>query len=154
MGNIITRHDREYILESILYPNKQIAPGFESVLVRTKDGQAYAGILKNENANDLTLNSSEDGVYSLIKVTKANIQSRERGLSAMPEGLNRSSPRKTSAIWLNFWLRSNKSRPAIPIINCGFVLPGEYCLAAPAANQKPAIQINYGNHQTTGHFSR
>ena len=89
LANIITRHDREYILESILYPNKQIAPGFESVVVRTKDSQAYVGILKSEDAKELTLSCSEDGVYSLVKVPKANIQSRERGLSAMPEGLNR-----------------------------------------------------------------
>ena len=31
LAGIITRHDREYILESILFPNKQIAAGFERV---------------------------------------------------------------------------------------------------------------------------
>jgi quinoprotein glucose dehydrogenase len=89
LGGISTRHDREYILESILYPNKQIAPGFESVLVRMKDGRVFAGILKSENADELVLNSSEDGVYSLVKVPKAGIQSREHALSGMPEGLGR-----------------------------------------------------------------
>ncbi len=89
LGGIITRHDREYILESILFPNKQIAPGFESLLVRMKDGRVFAGILKSENADELVLNSSEDGVYSLVKVQKAGIQSREHALSGMPEGLGK-----------------------------------------------------------------
>jgi quinoprotein glucose dehydrogenase len=89
LGGIITRHDREYILESILYPNKQIAPGFESLLVRMKDGQVYAGILKSENADELVLNTSEDGVYTLVKVKKAGVQSREHALSGMPEGLGK-----------------------------------------------------------------
>lgn len=89
LAGIITRHDREYILESILFPNKQIAQGFESVVVKTRDGQVYAGILKNEDATQLVLNSSEDGVYTLIKVKKADVQSRVHGLSAMPEGLGK-----------------------------------------------------------------
>ncbi len=89
LAGIITRHDREYILESILFPNKQIAQGFESVVVKTKDGQAYAGILKSENAGELVLNTSEDGVYTLIKVKKSDVQSRQHGLSAMPEGLGK-----------------------------------------------------------------
>ena len=39
LTGIITRHDREYILESILFPNKQIAPGFESVILAKNEGR-------------------------------------------------------------------------------------------------------------------
>jgi quinoprotein glucose dehydrogenase len=80
-----TRQNREYILESLILPNKQVAAGFESVLVTLKNGMAYAGVLKSENDNELVLNSPEDG---LLKLKKADIASRVRGLSAMPEGLN------------------------------------------------------------------
>ncbi len=79
------KKDRNYLLESILFPNKQIAPGFESVLVTTKNGAQYAGIAKNENAGELVLNSPEDGI---VIIKKADIKARERGLSAMPEGIN------------------------------------------------------------------
>jgi quinoprotein glucose dehydrogenase len=65
-------------------PNKQIAPGFESVLVTLKNGSAYAGVLKSENTNELVINSPEDGV---VTVNKIDIQSREKGLSPMPEGM-------------------------------------------------------------------
>ncbi|MCI0537643.1 MAG: hypothetical protein L0Z50_20705, partial [Verrucomicrobiales bacterium] len=45
----------------------------------------YAGIAKNENAGELVLNSPEDGI---VIIKKADIKARERGLSAMPEGIN------------------------------------------------------------------
>jgi len=82
MAGLGQRQTREYILESILYPNKNIAPGFESVLVTLKNGTSYAGILKLESATELVINSPEDG---LLTVKKADIQARDRGLSAMPE---------------------------------------------------------------------
>jgi quinoprotein glucose dehydrogenase len=75
------KNPREYILESILLPNKKIAAGFDSVLVKLKDGAAYAGIVKSENDTTLEINSPEDG---LIKVDKSKIESRTPGLSPMP----------------------------------------------------------------------
>src|SRR5262249_44054948 len=82
LKGIGSRKTREYLLESITFPNKQIAAGFESVLVTMQNGAVYAGVLKNENATELVLNSPEDG---LLNLKKAEIKARERGLSAMPE---------------------------------------------------------------------
>jgi quinoprotein glucose dehydrogenase len=76
--------DRSYILESIVFPNKNIAEGFQSVLVTTKDGTSFAGVVKSETDAELVLNSPEDGI---VKVKKADITARERGISSMPEGL-------------------------------------------------------------------
>jgi len=84
LTGIGAKKDRDYILESIILPNKQVAPGFENVVVTTKKGITYAGVLKRETDSDLTLSSLEDG---LTTVAKADIKSRERGLSAMPEGV-------------------------------------------------------------------
>jgi quinoprotein glucose dehydrogenase len=84
LTHIGSKKDRAYILESIVLPNKQIAQGFETLLVTTKDGTSYAGVVKSENDKELVLNSPEDGI---VKINKANITSRDRGLSAMPEGL-------------------------------------------------------------------
>ena len=41
--------------------------------------------MKSETAADLVLLSAEDG---LVKVSKANIQIRKKGLSSMPAGLH------------------------------------------------------------------
>jgi quinoprotein glucose dehydrogenase len=75
---------REHILESLVLPNKQIATGFESLIIVTKDGTSYVGIAQSENDSQLVLNSPEDGV---VTIKKADITVRERGLSSMPEGL-------------------------------------------------------------------
>jgi len=85
LSGIIKRHDREYILESILFPNKQIAPGYESVTVQTKSGPAYAGILKSQDGNELKLFSIEDN--ALVTVPMSDIQKQVKGQSAMPEGM-------------------------------------------------------------------
>jgi quinoprotein glucose dehydrogenase len=84
MAGLGARMTREAILESILLPNKAIAPGFENVLVALKDGTTYAGLLKSESDSELTINSPEDG---LITVRTADVQARDRGLSSMPEEL-------------------------------------------------------------------
>ena len=68
----------------MVYPNRQVAAGFENLLVQTRTGTAYAGVLKSENDQELVINSPEDG---LVTIRKSDIQSRQKGLSAMPEGL-------------------------------------------------------------------
>jgi quinoprotein glucose dehydrogenase len=75
---------REYLLEAIVLPNKEVAAGFESVVIDMKDGASYAGLVKSETDTELVLNSPEDGVMTL---KKSEINSRQRGLSAMPEEL-------------------------------------------------------------------
>ncbi len=85
LTGIITRHNREFILESILFPNKVIAPGYESVLVEMKTGQSYAGIVKSQDDQQLSLFSIEDN--ALVKLKKSDIKSMVKGQSPMPEGL-------------------------------------------------------------------
>ncbi len=84
LSHVGGQKDRQYFLESVLIPNKQIAPGFESVLVTLNNGALYAGVLKSENANELVINSPEDG---LVTVKKSDLKTREKGLSPMPEGM-------------------------------------------------------------------
>jgi quinoprotein glucose dehydrogenase len=75
---------REYLLEAMIFPNKAIASGFENVLVTMKNGANHAGLVKGETETELQLESPEDGP---LKLAKADIASRQRGLSAMPEDL-------------------------------------------------------------------
>ena len=84
LDGLASRQPREYLLESIVFPNKQIAPGFETAMVSMKNGAAYAGVVKRENDASLVLLSPEDGEVSL---KKSDIASRDKGLSGMPEGL-------------------------------------------------------------------
>ncbi len=81
---IAKTRNREYLLESIVLPNKAMAAGFENVLVTMKIGAIHAGLVKGETEAELRLESPEDGP---LKLTKADIASRQRGLSAMPDDL-------------------------------------------------------------------
>ncbi|MDA1277662.1 MAG: HEAT repeat domain-containing protein [Verrucomicrobia bacterium] len=54
LDGIGTRQNREYLLESMIHPNAKIAPGFESLIVQLTDGTTRTGILKKEDASELT----------------------------------------------------------------------------------------------------
>ena len=76
------RGNRDYILESITFPNAKIATGFENVQVVRNDGTSATGIVKRETEEELDLYSLEDG---LVTVKKADIKLRMQTLSGMPD---------------------------------------------------------------------
>ena len=82
LTGIGSRQKREYLLESIVDPNKEIAKGFESVVLGLANGQVVAGIVKAEDAKELKLMTAE---AKLLTVAKKDIEERTRGKSAMPE---------------------------------------------------------------------
>jgi quinoprotein glucose dehydrogenase len=78
------RQTREYILESIVNPNHQIAQGFESVVLATSDGKVVTGILRGEDDKEVRLMTPEG---QAITVPKDDVEDRKRGPSAMPADL-------------------------------------------------------------------
>jgi quinoprotein glucose dehydrogenase len=86
LAGIGSRQKRDYLLESIVVPNKQIAKGFETVVLTLKNGKSQTGVLKSEDAREVRLMTA-DG--QLIAVLKNQIDERETGKSAMPEDLTK-----------------------------------------------------------------
>lgn len=84
LDGVGTLRSRHYLLESILFPSRQLAPGYETVLVTLHNGQELAGIVRAEDEQTVTLTGTEEGD---LRLDKMNIRTRTRGLSAMPEGL-------------------------------------------------------------------
>ena len=84
LNGIGTRQKRDYLLESIVFPNKQIAKGFEGVRILTLDGKVISGVLRSENEKVVNVMTPE-GV--LVAVKKEDIDSRKVDKSAMPEDL-------------------------------------------------------------------
>jgi quinoprotein glucose dehydrogenase len=82
LAGIGTRQKREYILESIVDPNKEIAKGYETVLVELKSGQIVVGVLREETATELRLLTAEG---KPVTVAKSQVEERTRGKSVMPE---------------------------------------------------------------------
>ena len=74
---------REYLLEAIVYPNKAIAQGFDSIMITLKDDTDVSGVLRGETADEVIV-AQPGGV--IAKVKKSDIASRRTGLSGMPEG--------------------------------------------------------------------
>jgi quinoprotein glucose dehydrogenase len=75
------RLTREQILESIVFPNAQITPGYENLLITMKGGAVHAGLLRKEDAEYIYIDSAEDGP---LRVPKAEIDNLDLGLSSMP----------------------------------------------------------------------
>jgi len=75
---------RDYLLESIVEPNKQIAKGFETAILEMADGKVYAGIIKKDDEQHLQL-QQPDG--QIVVIDKSQIEERATGKSGMPEDL-------------------------------------------------------------------
>ena len=84
LSHVSAQKDRRYLLESIVFPNRQIAQGYESVMVTLKNDESYAGVFKSENDNELVINTPQSG---LVTVKKRDIETRQKSLSPMPEGM-------------------------------------------------------------------
>jgi quinoprotein glucose dehydrogenase len=86
LTGIGTRQKRDYLLESLVAPNKQIAKGFETVVLTLKNGTTRIGVLKTEDAREVRLMTAEG---QLLVVRKDQIDERETGKSAMPEDVTK-----------------------------------------------------------------
>jgi quinoprotein glucose dehydrogenase len=75
---------REYLLESIVEPNKTIAKGFETIVITRDDGRALSGIVKTQSDQELTLITPE---ATTITIPTDEILERTTGQSAMPADL-------------------------------------------------------------------
>jgi quinoprotein glucose dehydrogenase len=84
LAGIGAKQTREYLLESIVDPNRQIAKGFETVVLTLKNGKVETGVLKAEDAKEVHLMTAE---AKLVVVSKDQIDERRTGKSAMPEDI-------------------------------------------------------------------
>ncbi|MCW5557287.1 MAG: c-type cytochrome, partial [Verrucomicrobiae bacterium] len=86
VGSRLSRPD---LLESVVTPNARLAAGFEPVVLTLTDGTELTGTVRAESGDGLTVEvlDPETGESASRILPKATIRSRERGSSAMPEGL-------------------------------------------------------------------
>jgi putative heme-binding domain-containing protein len=73
-----------YIVESVLLPNKKVKEGYNSVQITLKDGDEVTGNLVREDNEQVIL---RDATAREVSVPKRNIASRKMGGSIMPAGL-------------------------------------------------------------------
>jgi putative heme-binding domain-containing protein len=84
LGDIAARYNQKEIIESILRPNAQIAQGFVTTTVETKDGTEYEGFIVRESGDELEIRN----LAGATVIPKKDIVKRgTRPTSIMPEGL-------------------------------------------------------------------
>ncbi len=74
----------DYILDSLLEPNKQVKENYHSLQVETQSGQRLSGVKVGETATELILRDGEDRE---IRILRSEIDEQRVGGSIMPEGL-------------------------------------------------------------------
>jgi putative heme-binding domain-containing protein len=85
LTSIRAKYSRADVIESVLYPSKQILDGYQQVLFETKNDDDVSGVVRLETATNLTVVDSA-GIKHVLD--KSNITSRKTSkISLMPEGL-------------------------------------------------------------------
>ncbi len=84
LSKIGGQQKREYLLESIVLPDRQIAKGFDPVVLVTESGKVHAGIIKGDDGKDVRLMTAEG---TIVVIPKSEIEEQVRGHSSMPEDL-------------------------------------------------------------------
>lgn len=111
---------RRDLVEAVLMPSAVISPGYGTVVVETKAGEEFQGVLKQANDAGVQLMGG-DG--RLVSIAKAEIkEQRGSSVSLMPEGLHQGMSRQEFADLIDFLaslrqpestLASNHGMPAI-----------------------------------------
>jgi putative heme-binding domain-containing protein len=74
----------DYLIDSLLLPNKQVKEGYHALKVDLKDGLQITGVKVRENDKELVLRDGEDRE---IVIPQSKIEDKTIGGSIMPEGL-------------------------------------------------------------------
>ena len=74
----------DYVIDSLLYPAKNVKEGYNTVVVQTDDGQVLTGIQVTRSDAELVL---RDATGKEMKIPTADIDEESAGTSLMPAGL-------------------------------------------------------------------
>jgi quinoprotein glucose dehydrogenase len=84
LNGIAKDKTREYLLEAITHPNKQIAKGYESVLLTLLDGRTVTGVLKSKDKKEYVIGTPEG---KIVTVPAGDVDGERPDKSAMPDDL-------------------------------------------------------------------
>jgi putative heme-binding domain-containing protein len=74
----------DYLIESLLLPNKAVKENYHALVVGTRDGRLLTGIKVRETTTELILRDAED---KELAIPKSAIEEKSMGGSLMPDGL-------------------------------------------------------------------
>lgn len=74
----------DYLIESLLDPNKKVKENFNTIIIETEEGKVISGIKVRQSDTDLILRDAEGRE---ISIRLENIEEQANGASIMPTGL-------------------------------------------------------------------
>ena len=74
----------DYLINSVLDPNKDIKDGYDGITVLTKSGDVYSGIKVQQDSQNLVLRDNE---HQAITIPLADVKAQKSVGSLMPSGL-------------------------------------------------------------------
>ncbi|MBI4661068.1 MAG: HEAT repeat domain-containing protein [Verrucomicrobia bacterium] len=83
IGAVRTERD---LIEAVVFPSASFVRSYESMNVRTKDGEEYSGVLRQEGADSLVLISGANAQQRLAMADV--VEMRPGTVSIMPEGMD------------------------------------------------------------------
>jgi putative heme-binding domain-containing protein len=89
LGSIGASSPIDYLIDSMLDPNKQTKDGYQAVIVATKDGDVHSAIKVSQDDTQMIL---RDAVQDRIVVPLNRVKSERPGGSLMPTGLTDGLP--------------------------------------------------------------
>ena len=123
LAGISKRHDRRYLLESVVHPAAVVAPGFGITSVTFKNGATLAGNLVEENEDHIDIATPE----KLLRAKRSDVASFTPPVSAMPpmEMLLKPEETRDLVAWLaSLTKEAKKVKPTKPEIVDPTKLPG------------------------------
>ena len=97
IGEVRTERD---LLESIVYPSASFVRSYEPMVVVTKSGDEYSGVVKKDTADEIVLTT---GPNTEVRVSRTDIAEMRPGtVSVMPQGLDEQLNRQELADLLTF----------------------------------------------------
>jgi putative heme-binding domain-containing protein len=98
----------DYLVESLLQPNKAVKEGYHSTLVTTNAGKLFTGIKLRQTATELVLRGADDAE---IAIPVRDIEQQSLGGSLMPDGLTDNLTRSEFADLVRFLSELGKIGP-------------------------------------------
>ncbi len=108
----------EQIVESLLFPNKTIAKGYDAFVVVTDEGRIHKGVLVAQSKNEIVLADPEK--TNSTTIARANIDSMQKARSAMPDGLvDQLASRQEFYDLIRYLTEQKTSATGTPVVSTG-----------------------------------
>jgi putative heme-binding domain-containing protein len=102
LTRICKERSPQQIAEGLLWPNRTIAPDYQSVKIATNDGAILTGYVSMSDSSETELALRDPATQKVTKLNRSDIEEQANSLSLMPIGLVDSLSRVDQADLLHF----------------------------------------------------